>query len=191
MILVIDNYDSFTYNLVQFLGELEPDIQVIRNDAIQADEIINFRPSHIVISPGPGRPEHAGISMDVVKQYQRSIPILGVCLGHQVIAQALHGRIVHAPELMHGKMSMIQHDEKTIFQGLQNPIQATRYHSLVVSPEVFPKELEVTAQTADGTIMGLRHKSYPVEGVQFHPESFLTQSGKKLLANFLQLKAVV
>ena len=190
-VVMVDNYDSFTYNLVQFLGECESDIQVVRNDAVEVSEIEELHPSHIIISPGPGRPEHAGISLDVVKQYQRTIPILGVCLGHQVIAQALHGKIVHAPELMHGKMSLIQHDGKTIFQGLQNPIQATRYHSLVVSSDAFPQELEVTARTADGTIMGLRHTAYPIEGVQFHPESFLTQSGKKLLGNFLRLKTVL
>lgn len=188
MILVIDNYDSFTYNLVQYIGEISPDVAVYRNDKITPDAVAAHHPSHIILSPGPGRPENAGICIDLVKQLHKTVPILGVCLGHQAIAHAMGGRVVSAGEIFHGKTSMIHHDRKTLFRGLENPFRATRYHSLMVAPTKFPRSLEVTARTESGIIMGLRHRRYPVEGVQFHPESFLTKSGKALLANFLKLK---
>jgi anthranilate synthase component 2 len=184
-ILVIDNYDSFVYNLVQELGELGADPVVFRNDAIDVAGIRAERPDAVLISPGPGRPEDGGVSLEVVRQLGGEIPILGVCLGHQCIGQALGGEIVAAPHLMHGKTSEIHHDGRGLFAGLPNPFVATRYHSLVVRPDSVPDELEVTATSTDGVVMGLRHRTLRVEGVQFHPESVLTVSGPALLANFL------
>ncbi|NWG12515.1 MAG: aminodeoxychorismate/anthranilate synthase component II [Acidobacteria bacterium] len=187
MILVIDNYDSFTFNLVQYLGELGAELEVFRNDCITPGEIEALSPAQIVISPGPGRPERAGVIIDVIRRVAGKIPILGVCLGHQAIGHAFGGQVVQAPSLMHGKTSEIHHDGKTIFANLENPFQATRYHSLVVSRVGLPDCLEISAWTADQVIMGLRHRDFPVEGVQFHPESILTVAGKKLLRNFLAL----
>jgi anthranilate synthase component II len=189
-ILVIDNYDSFVYNLVQELGELGAEPEVFRNDAIEVDAIRRSEPDAVVISPGPGRPEGAGISMQAVVDIGSTIPLLGVCLGHQCIGQAFGGRIVAAPALMHGKTSEIHHDGSGIFRGLPNPFVATRYHSLVVAPDSVPPELDVTARTSDGVIMGLRHRTLPIEGVQFHPESILTPSGPSLLDNFLEQLAL-
>jgi anthranilate synthase/aminodeoxychorismate synthase-like glutamine amidotransferase len=186
MILVIDNYDSFTYNIVQYLGELGAKIDVVRNDEITVDQIIEKSPSHILISPGPCSPKEAGISVDVIQQLAGKIPILGVCLGHQSIGYAFGGEVVRAKNLMHGKTSMISHDGLGVFKGLPNPFKATRYHSLVVKKETLPLELIITAESEDGEIMGLRHQSLAVEGVQFHPESILTESGKALLLNFIQ-----
>jgi len=188
MLLVIDNYDSFTYNLVQYLGELGEQIEVRRNDEITVDEIeTRLNPARIVISPGPGTPDSAGVSMKVVEHFAGTIPILGVCLGHQSIGQVFGGRVVRAPQLFHGKSSAVQHDGKTIFAGLDQPFNAGRYHSLVVEDNDLPLCLEVSARTADGVIMGLRHREMKVEGVQFHPESIMTTEGKKLLENFLKL----
>ena len=188
MLLVIDNYDSFTYNLVQYLGELGATIEVRRNDQVTTDEIESkLRPERIVISPGPGTPDDAGVSLEIIKQFAGRLPILGVCLGHQAIGQAFGGRVVRAPVLMHGKSSEICHDGKTIFQDLENHFQAGRYHSLVVERESLPECLEVSAFTQDDVIMGLRHREMKVEGIQFHPESILTSCGKKLLQNFLNL----
>ena len=184
-VLVIDNYDSFVYNLVQELGELGADPVVHRNDAIDVAGIRAAAPDLILISPGPGRPEDAGVSMEVIEELAGVIPILGVCLGHQAIGQVFGGEVVRAPSLMHGKTSAIHHDGRGVFVGLPDPFTATRYHSLVVEPSTVPAELEVTARTADGVIMGLRHRSLAVEGVQFHPESLLTPEGPSLLANFL------
>jgi len=186
MILVIDNYDSFTYNIVQYLGELGAKIDVVRNDEITVDQIIEKSPTHILISPGPCSPKEAGISVDVIQQLAGKIPILGVCLGHQSIGYAFGGEVVRAKNLMHGKTSMISHDGLGVFKGLPNPFKATRYHSLVVKKETLPLELIITAESEDGEIMGLRHQSLAVEGVQFHPESILTESGKALLLNFIQ-----
>ena len=188
MILVIDNYDSFTYNLVQYLGELGETVEVRRNNRVTLDEIQNqLRPKKIVISPGPGTPDDAGITLDVIQRFSGGIPLLGVCLGHQSIGQAFGGKVVRAPELMHGKTSEVSHDGKTIFAGLSDRFLAGRYHSLIVEKESLPACLEVSAQTKDGIIMGLRHREMNVEGVQFHPESILTSEGKQLLANFLKL----
>lgn len=188
MLLVIDNYDSFTYNLVQYLGELGATVEVRRNDRVTLDEIENrLRPERIVISPGPGTPDDAGITLDVIKRFAGKIPLLGVCLGHQSIGQAFGGKVVRAPELMHGKASDVHHDGKTIFAGLGDQIRAGRYHSLIVERQSLPSCLEVSARTADDIIMGLRHRELKVEGVQFHPESILTSDGKQLLANFLKL----
>lgn len=187
MILVIDNYDSFTYNLVQYLGELGADIKVVRNDKISLNEISNLSPTHILISPGPGRPKDAGISCQVIKKFSRKVPILGVCLGHQCIGEVFGGRIIRAKRLMHGKTSMIYHNGKDIFSSISNPFEATRYHSLIVEPKTFPKALDITAETKEKEIMGLKHKGYPVWGVQFHPESILTSEGKKLLNNFINV----
>ena len=188
MLLVIDNYDSFTYNLVQYLGELGETIEVRRNNRVTIDEIENqLRPERIVISPGPGTPDDAGISLQVIERFSGKIPLLGVCLGHQAIGQAFGGRVVRAPELMHGKASEVRHDGKTIFAGLQDRFLAGRYHSLIVEKESLPACLEVSAYTANDVIMGLRHREMKVEGVQFHPESILTSEGKQLLANFLKL----
>jgi anthranilate synthase/aminodeoxychorismate synthase-like glutamine amidotransferase len=187
MILMIDNYDSFTYNLVQYLEELGEELRVYRNDKIAVAEIEKLKPSRIVISPGPGIPHEAGISEAVIKYFAGKIPILGVCLGHQAIGEVFGGKIIRAKSIMHGKTSKIHHDGKTIFAGLPNPFIATRYHSLVVEKESLPNVLEISAWTDDGEIMGLRHKELKVEGVQFHPESILTSSGKPLLANFLSL----
>jgi len=186
MLLVIDNYDSFTYNLVQYLGEMGQDVRVVRNDEIPAAEIAALAPSHIVISPGPCTPNEAGISLEVIKTYAGKIPILGVCLGHQAIGQAFGGKVVRAARVMHGKTSPISHDGKGLFTGLPNPFQATRYHSLLIERASVPDVLDVTAQTAENEIMAVRHKTLPVEGVQFHPESFLTTSGKDLLRNFIE-----
>ena len=189
MLLVIDNYDSFTYNLVQYLGELGETIEVRRNNRVTSDEIENtLRPERIVISPGPGTPDDAGITLEVIKRFAGKIPLLGVCLGHQAIGQAFGGKVVRAPELMHGKASEVSHDGRTIFAGLSNHFSAGRYHSLIVEKESLPACLEVSAMTADNNIiMGLRHRELKVEGVQFHPESILTSEGKQLLANFIKL----
>ena len=186
MILVIDNYDSFTYNLVQYLGELGAQLEVYRNDKITVERIEELKPAGVVISPGPGVPYNAGISLELVRRLGNSLPILGVCLGHQAIGQAYGGRVVGAPYLMHGKTSLIHHDCESVFKGLKNPFEATRYHSLVIARESLPGCLSITAETEDGVIMGFRHREHPVEGVQFHPESILTFEGKKLLANFLK-----
>ncbi|MCY3681775.1 MAG: aminodeoxychorismate/anthranilate synthase component II [Gemmatimonadetes bacterium] len=185
MILVIDNYDSFTYNLVQYLGELGADLVVYRNDQISLEEIDDMAPEKIVISPGPCTPNEAGISVALVQRFAGKIPILGVCLGHQSIGQAFGGKIVGAPTIMHGKVSEIHHSGESIFQGLPEPFIATRYHSLVVERDSLPDCLEITAETGDGVIMGLRHRDMAVDGVQFHPESILTGEGKNLLQNFL------
>jgi anthranilate synthase/aminodeoxychorismate synthase-like glutamine amidotransferase len=187
MILIIDNYDSFTYNLVQYLGELGAEIQVVRNDQTTIGAIEKQAPERIVISPGPKTPSEAGICLDVISAFAGRIPILGVCLGHQAIGQAFGGHVIRAPQLMHGKTSEIQHDGKTIFAGLPNPFPATRYHSLIVERDTLPACLEISATTADGLIMGLRHRKMKVEGVQFHPESILTDAGKQLLGNFLRV----
>lgn len=189
MILMLDNYDSFTYNLVQYFGELKADMKVFRNDVLTVSEVENMKPEKIVISPGPGRPEDAGISVEIIKKLAGKIPILGVCLGHQAIGYAYGGNIIHARTLMHGKTSKISHDNREIFKGLENPFEATRYHSLVIDPKTLPEELEVTATTADADkeIMGVRHKTFPLWGVQFHPESILTKEGMNILRNFLHL----
>jgi len=187
MLLMIDNYDSFTYNLVQYFGELGQDLKVYRNNKITIGEIEKMRPDRIVVSPGPCTPKEAGISIDLIKHFAGKIPILGVCLGHQSIGDAFGGDVIRAPYLMHGKTSMIHHDGKTIFSGLPNPFEATRYHSLVIKRETLPSTLEISAWTEDGVIMGVRHKQFKVEGVQFHPESILTNVGKDLLRNFLKL----
>jgi anthranilate synthase/aminodeoxychorismate synthase-like glutamine amidotransferase len=186
-VLLIDNYDSFTYNLAQYLGELGAEVAVERNDALTIDGIAAKAPAAIVISPGPCTPNEAGISMDVIRAFTAKIPILGVCLGHQCIGQVFGGRIVRAPRIMHGKTSKIFHDEKGLFAGVENPFVATRYHSLVIAPESLPDALEVTAKTWEDEIMGVRHKEHLVEGVQFHPESIMTTAGKALLANFLRM----
>mgnify|MGYP001285170229 CR=1 FL=1 len=185
MILVIDNYDSFTYNLVQYLGELGERIVVHRNDEIDTDGIVQLKPDHILISPGPCTPNEAGVSLALIERFKGEIPIFGVCLGHQSIGQAFGGDVVRADKLMHGKTSDIHHDGKTIFQGLPSPFTATRYHSLVVKRDTLPASLEISAHTDDGEIMGLRHKEYVVEGVQFHPESIMTENGLAMLRNFL------
>lgn len=187
MILMIDNYDSFTFNLVQYLGEMGEEIKVYRNDKISLEEIIQMSPNHIVISPGPCTPNEAGVSLELIGKLGGKIPILGVCLGHQAIGQAYGGNVIRAQNLMHGKTSVIHHDGKTIFEGIESPFTATRYHSLIVERESLPECLEISAWTEQGEIMGLRHKEHVVEGVQFHPESILTEHGKKLLRNFLQL----
>lgn len=185
---MIDNYDSFTYNLVQYLGELGEDIKVFRNDKITLDEIEALKPDRIVISPGPCTPKEAGISVELIRHFAGKIPILGVCLGHQSIGAACGGEIINAPRLMHGKTSMIHHDGKTIFKGLPNPFEATRYHSLVVKKSTLPDCFEISAWTDRDEIMGIRHKEFILEGVQFHPESILTKAGKDLLRNFLKLR---
>ena len=191
MLLMIDNYDSFTYNLVQYLGELGADVRVYRNDQITVEEIEALAPERIVISPGPCTPNEAGVSVDTIKTFAGRMPILGVCLGHQSIGQAFGGRIVHAGEIMHGKTSMIHHKDTGVFTGLPNPLEATRYHSLVIEKDSLPACLEITAWTEDGQggvdeIMGVRHRELPVEGVQFHPESILTEHGHNMLKNFLE-----
>ncbi|TVX95819.1 aminodeoxychorismate/anthranilate synthase component II [Cohnella terricola] len=191
MILVIDNYDSFTYNLVQYLGELGEEIVVRRNDEIDLDGIAKLAPDHILISPGPCTPNEAGISLALLDRFKGEIPILGVCLGHQSIGQAFGGEVVRAGELMHGKTSEITHDGRTIFEGVASPFTATRYHSLIVKRDTLPDCLEISAETEDGMIMGLRHKEYAIEGVQFHPESIMTDYGLKMLRNFLDLKSGV
>jgi anthranilate synthase component 2 len=186
-LLVIDNYDSFTYNLVQIFGELNVELVVKRNDEISIDEIRKLNPNRICISPGPGRPENAGISPDVIRELGPTIPILGVCLGHQCIAQVFGGEVVPAEKLMHGKTSLIHHQHHGVFQHLAQPLEATRYHSLLVKRESLPDSLEITAETDEGEIMGLQHRHLRIHGVQFHPESILTSEGKKLLANFLRI----
>jgi anthranilate synthase/aminodeoxychorismate synthase-like glutamine amidotransferase len=188
MLLVIDNYDSFTYNLVQYLGELGQTVEVRRNNQVTVEEIeTSLRPKRIVISPGPGTPDDAGVSLGVIDRFAGKIPLLGVCLGHQAIGQAFGGRVVRAPQLMHGKASEVNHDGRTVFAGLSDPFLAGRYHSLIVEKASLPQSLEVSASTADGVIMGLRHREWKIEGVQFHPESILTSEGKRLLSNFLNL----
>ena len=186
-LLVIDNYDSFTYNLVQLFGEMDVDLTVKRNDEISIDEIKKLKPDRICISPGPGRPEDAGISSDLIRELGPRVPILGVCLGHQCIAQAFGGEVVRAERLMHGKTSQIHHQLRGVFKDLAEPLEATRYHSLIVRRESLPDSLEITAETDDGEIMGLQHRQLPIHGVQFHPESILTIEGRKLLANFLRV----
>jgi anthranilate synthase/aminodeoxychorismate synthase-like glutamine amidotransferase len=186
-LLVIDNYDSFTYNLVQIFGELNVELIVKRNDEISIDEIRKLKPNRICISPGPGRPENAGISSDVIRELGPTIPILGVCLGHQCIAQVFGAEVVRAGKLMHGKTSLIYHQRRGIFQRLAQPLEATRYHSLLVKRESLPDSLAITAETDEGEIMGLQHRHLPIHGVQFHPESILTSEGKQLLANFLRI----
>ena len=186
MLLMIDNYDSFTYNLVQYFGELEQDVAVYRNDKITLAEVAQLKPRHVVISPGPCTPNEAGISVSLIKEFAGKVPILGVCLGHQAIGQAFGGKIVHAKQVMHGKTSAIRHHSNSVFRNLPNPLQATRYHSLVIEQASLPSCLEVTAWTDDGEIMGVRHRTLAVEGVQFHPEAILTESGHALLTNFLQ-----
>jgi anthranilate synthase/aminodeoxychorismate synthase-like glutamine amidotransferase len=190
MILVIDNYDSFTYNLVQQFGELGAEIEVVRNDQLTLDDVRRINPSHIVISPGPGTPDDGGISLEVIREFGPTTPVLGVCLGHQCIGQAFGGVVNRAPKLMHGKTSQIQHTDDPLFAGMSNPFTATRYHSLVVEQPTLPDVLEVIARAEDGQVMGVRHKEYPVVGVQFHPESILTTEGPKLLQNFLQMTPV-
>ncbi len=191
MIFVLDNYDSFTYNLVQYLGELGADVEVRRNDQVTAAEVERMGPDRIVISPGPCTPREAGISIELIRRMAGKAPILGVCLGHQAIGEAFGGRVIRAANLMHGKTSQVEHDGKTIFRGVQSPMTATRYHSLIVADDDLPGELEISARTVerDGSsvIMGLRHRRFPVEGVQFHPESVLTESGKQLIKNFLEM----
>jgi anthranilate synthase/aminodeoxychorismate synthase-like glutamine amidotransferase len=186
MILLIDNYDSFTYNLAQFLGQLGEKLEIRRNDQITLDEIATLKPDRIVISPGPGVPEKAGICVDVIKRFGGKVPLLGVCLGHQAIGYAFGGKVIRAPHLMHGKTSRIHHDNKTIFRKLKQDFVATRYHSLIVEKKSLPKDLEISAET-DGMIMAFRHRKMPIEGVQFHPESVLTEVGMQLLRNFLSL----
>ena len=184
-VLVIDNYDSFVYNLVQYLGELKVEPLVKRHDAITIDEVENIAPNAILISPGPGKPKQAGISIDLIKWAAGKIPVLGICLGHQCIGEEWGGKTVHAPQVMHGKTSLISHNEKGLFKDIESPFEATRYHSLIVDPTSFPAELEITAKTDDGLIMGLKHKEFDIYGLQFHPESILTSYGHKLINNFL------
>ncbi|MCB9452020.1 MAG: aminodeoxychorismate/anthranilate synthase component II [Anaerolineaceae bacterium] len=191
MILVVDNYDSFTYNLVQEMGELGADIQVVRNDQITLNAIRDMRPTHIVISPGPGTPDDGGVSLDVIREFGPTTPIFGVCLGHQCIGQAYGGVVTRAGRLMHGKTSMVYHKDDPFFKGVPSPFEATRYHSLIVEEDSLPDCLSITAFTDQGEIMGLRHKEYPVVGVQFHPESILTKFGLRILENFLAMKMPV
>jgi len=186
MILVIDNYDSFTYNLVQYLGEMGAELDVRRNDALTVADVAALGPEKILISPGPGTPDDAGITLDLIREFGPRTPIFGVCLGQQAIGQALGGRVVRADRLMHGKTSLVNHNGQGVFQGLPTPLEATRYHSLVVERATLPESLEITAESDDGEIMGLRHKSWPLEGVQFHPESVLTEHGKQMVRNFLE-----
>jgi anthranilate synthase component 2 len=189
MLLVIDNYDSFTYNLVQYLGELGARLHVVRNDALDVDGIARLAPERIVISPGPGHPDQAGVSLEVIRRFGPTTPILGVCLGHQAIGRAFGATVARARIQMHGKTSEVRHDGRGVFAGLSNPFVATRYHSLVVLADTVPPDLEVAARAEDGEVMGLRHRRHPIEGVQFHPESILTVEGKRLLANFLRMPA--
>ena len=186
MILLLDNYDSFTYNLYQYLAELGANIEVVRNDMITTDDVLDMAPEAVVLSPGPGRPENAGIMCDLIEQVAGRIPMLGVCLGHQAIAQVYGARIGYAPTLMHGKTSEIKHDDSVLYAGIPSPFTATRYHSLVVEPKSLSRKFKVTARTPEGVIMGIQHKEMPLYGLQFHPESIMTQSGKDILANFLR-----
>ncbi|NQW17983.1 MAG: aminodeoxychorismate/anthranilate synthase component II [Chloroflexi bacterium] len=189
MLLLIDNYDSFTYNLYQYLSELGvDDVRVVRNDAATVDELEAMNPERVVISPGPSRPENAGISVETIKRFAGKVPVLGVCLGHQCLADAFGGKVVHAGEIMHGKTSAIHHDGKGVFAGVDNPFEAVRYHSLTIEPGSMPDDFEVTARTENGIIMGVRHKTLAIEGVQFHPESIVTEPGKQLLQNFLNME---
>lgn len=188
MILVIDNYDSFTYNLVDIIARHTDQYRVVRNDALTVDEIRELRPDKILISPGPGRPAEAGITESVVKELGADIPILGVCLGHQAIGEVFGGEIIHAPKLMHGKTSTIEHDNQSVFRGIPNHFTATRYHSLILNPDKIPDVLAVTARSEDGVIMGIRHREYPIEGIQFHPESILTVEGANIVKNWLEQK---
>ncbi|MGI8772771.1 MAG: anthranilate synthase component II [Acidobacteriaceae bacterium] len=187
MIFVLDNYDSFTYNLVQYMGELGAEMVIRRNDELTPEQVEELHPERILLSPGPCTPQQAGISIPLIRHFAGKLPILGVCLGHQAIGAAFGGAVVRAPKLMHGKTSAVEHDGKSIFAGLANPMTCTRYHSLIVAEEGLPDELEISARTADGIIMGLRHREYPIEGVQFHPESVLTEGGKRLIQNFLEM----
>jgi anthranilate synthase/aminodeoxychorismate synthase-like glutamine amidotransferase len=184
--LVVDNYDSFTFNLVQLLGKLGNEVRVFRNDQASVEELKELNPERVVISPGPGRPEDAGVTRDAIREFGRTIPVLGVCLGHQAIGQVFGGQIVHAPELMHGRVSTIEHTGGNLYASVPASFSATRYHSLVISSEGFPEELQVTARTAEGIIMGVRHRWYPIEGVQFHPESILTKHGETMIRNWLE-----
>ena len=187
MIFVLDNYDSFTYNLVQYMGELGAEMTIRRNDELSVDEVEALLPERILLSPGPCTPQEAGILIPLIRRFAGKVPILGVCLGHQAIGAAFGGDVVRAPQLMHGKTSAVDHDGRSIFAGIASPMTCTRYHSLIVAEETLPEELEISARSRDGTIMGLRHRAFQVEGVQFHPESVLTQDGKKLIQNFLEL----
>ncbi|SHE75043.1 anthranilate synthase component II [Alkalibacter saccharofermentans] len=187
MIVIIDNYDSFTYNLYQYIGEIDPNIKVIRNDETTIEELLKLAPRHIVISPGPGYPKEAGISEEVIETFGKETPVLGVCLGHQAIAEVFGGKIIENDEMFHGKTSLVDHDGKEIFEGIENPVTVMRYHSLTVEEESLPGCLNVTAKTRKGEIMAISHKDYPIYGVQFHPESIMTQNGKKMLENFLKM----
>jgi anthranilate synthase/aminodeoxychorismate synthase-like glutamine amidotransferase len=187
MVFVLDNYDSFTYNLVQYMGELGAEMTVRRNDELTPEEVESLHPDRILLSPGPCTPQEAGISISLIQHFAGKVPILGVCLGHQAIGAAFGGNVVRAPKLMHGKTSEVIHDGRTLFSGIASPMTCTRYHSLIVAEDGLPRELEITARTEDGIIMGLRHRKYPVEGVQFHPESVLTHDGKRLIQNFLEM----
>ncbi|MBP2073319.1 anthranilate synthase component II [Thermoanaerobacterium butyriciformans] len=186
MLLLIDNYDSFTYNLYQFIGEIYPDIKVLRNDQIEVSDIILMKPDGIVLSPGPGRPENAGICIDVIKKISDKIPILGICLGHQAIGYAYGAKIIKSNIIKHGKTSIVTHNGQGLFNGIKNPIRAMRYHSLIIDKDSLTDELEITAEAEDGTIMGIRHKKFPVYGLQFHPESILTEKGKSILKNYVE-----
>ncbi|HEY3989596.1 MAG TPA: aminodeoxychorismate/anthranilate synthase component II [Acidobacteriaceae bacterium] len=187
MVFVLDNYDSFTYNLVQYMGELGAEMTVRRNDELTPEEVEALHPDRILLSPGPCTPQEAGISIPLIRHFAGKLPILGVCLGHQAIGAAFGGKVVRAPKLMHGKTSEVIHDGRTLFAGIASPMTCTRYHSLIVAEDHLPRELEITARTEDGTIMGLRHRKHPIEGVQFHPESVLTLDGKQLIRNFLEM----
>ncbi|MBN4080942.1 aminodeoxychorismate/anthranilate synthase component II [Caldithrix abyssi] len=189
MILVIDNYDSFTYNLVQYIGSINPAVRVVRNDQFELDEIQDWNPTHIVISPGPGRPEDSGLSIDVIQKYGATIPMLGVCLGHQAITVAYGGKVVHSSEIVHGKTATIQHNAVALFNGMNGSFTATRYHSLVADRESLPDALKITAELENGLIMGIEHESHPVFGVQFHPESIATENGMQIVQNFLSIKS--
>jgi anthranilate synthase component 2 len=187
MVFVLDNYDSFTYNLVQYMGELGAEMTVRRNDELTPEEVESLHPDRILLSPGPCTPQEAGISVPLIRHFSGKLPILGVCLGHQAVGAAFGGNVVRAPKLMHGKTSEVIHDGRSLFHGISSPMICTRYHSLIVAEDGLPRELEVTARTEDGIIMGLRHRKHPTEGVQFHPESVLTQDGKRLIQNFLEM----
>ncbi|MDI3519944.1 MAG: anthranilate synthase component [Caldanaerobacter sp.] len=187
MVLIIDNYDSFTYNLYQYVGEMKEEVMVVRNDEITVEEVAKLNPNKIILSPGPGRPENAGICVELIKNLGQKVPMLGICLGHQAIGCAYGAKIVKADRIMHGKISLIFHNGRGIFKNIKNPIEGMRYHSLVIDRNTLPEELEITAQTEEGVIMGVRHRKYPVYGLQFHPESILTEQGKEILRNFLEV----